>query len=71
MRRHTIGRRGSACSVIQFGMKKVCNTLVLAIDGRDREGWHPVCQDGSVPTLEEHAQLPPPLGNHFAALGVE
>ena len=30
-----------------------------AINGRVREGWHPICQDGGVPTLEEHAQFPP------------
>ena len=32
---------------------------MLAINGRVREGWHSVCQYGSIAALEQHTQLPP------------
>ena len=34
---------------------------MLAINGRGRERGYPVCQDGSVATLQQHAQLSPPF----------
>ena len=46
-------------SVINLRINKLQNTLVPAINGRGRERGYPVCQDGSVATLQQHAQLSP------------
>ena len=46
-------------SVINLRLKILQNTLVPAINGRGRERRYPVCQDGSVAALQQHAQLSP------------
>ena len=63
---HTQERRDSAKDIAfsHDSLENIDSSITLfiyAINGRDREGWHPICQDGGVSSLEEHAQLPPQM----------